>query len=152
MQLLDDRARCLVVDEDADGVIAVSEICRLIRQAAREIFELNVVRTIAAILCELTEIEAVIVFRAEEGDLEDRDLLILRAHRLEDRLDLFSGLFLVGAVHRDIDRCALRDMEVQDLQHVVALGSLIVGLERHRRAQAAAYLRDLRCGTRMDTE
>ena len=43
-------------------------------------------------------------------------------------------------------------MEIQDLQHVVALGSLIVGLERYRCPQVAACLRDLRCGTRMDTE
>ena len=152
MQLLDDRARCLVVDEDADGVIAVGEMCRLIRQAAREIFELNVVRTLATILRELAEIEAVIVFRAEEGNLEYRDLLILRTHRLKDCLDLLCSLFLVGAVHRNIDRCALRDMEIQDLQHVVALGSLIVGLERYCCPQVAACLRDLRCGTRMDTE
>ena len=127
-------------------------MCRLIRQAAREIFDLNVVRTLATILRELAEIEAVIVFRAEEGNLEYRDLLILRTHRLKDCLDLLCSLFLVGAVHRNIDRCALRDMEIQDLQHVVALGSLIVGLERYRCPQVAACLRDLRCGTRMDTE
>ena len=152
MQLLDDRARCLVVDEDADSVIAVGEMCRLIRQAAREILEFDVVRALALVLCELAEVEAVIVFRAEKGDLEDRALLLLRAHGIENSLDLLCSLFLIRAVHGDIDRCAFRSVEVQDLQHVVALGSLIIDLERHRRPQVAACLRDLSCGTCMDTE
>ena len=152
MQLLDDRARRLVVDEDAHGIIAVGEMCRFIRQAAREIFGLDVVRTLATILRELAEIEAVIVFRTEKGDLEDRNLLLLRTHGIENLLDLLCSLLLVGAIHRDIDRRAFRGVKVQDLQHVVALGSHIIDFERHCRPQAAACLRDLRCGTRMDTE
>lgn len=152
MQLLDDRTRCLVVDEDAHSVIAVGELCRLIRQAAREILEFDVVCALALVLCELAEIEAVIVFRAEKGDLEDRTLLLLRTHGIENRLDLPCSLFLIGAVHGDIDRCAFRGVKVQDLQHVVALGRLITDRERHRCPQVAACLRDLRCRTRMDTD
>ena len=138
VQLLDDRARRLVIDENAHGVIAIGEMRRLVRQAAREIFELDVVRTLALVLCEFAEIEAVIILRAEERDLEDGDLFLLRAHGLKDLLDLLRGLLLVGAVHRDIDLRAFRGMEVQDLQHIVALGSFMVGFERHRRPQAAA--------------
>ena len=119
MQLLDDRTRCLVVDEDADSVIAVGEVCRLIRQAAREILEFDVVRALALVLCELAEVEAVIVFRAEKGDLEDRALLLLRAHGIENSLDLLCSLFLIRAVHGDIDRCGVRSVKGQELPHLV---------------------------------
>ena len=152
VQLLDDVARSLVVDEDADGVIAIGEMRRLARQTAREILELDVVRALALVLCKLAEIEAVVVLRAEKRDLENGNLLLLRPHRLKNRLNLLRGLLLVGAVHRDIDLRALRGMKVQDLQHVVALGRLMIRLERHCRPQIAACLCDLRRGARMNTE
>ncbi len=152
MQLLDDIARSLVVDEDADRIVAIGEMCSLRGQTAAEVLDIDIIGALALVFGELAEVKTVIILRAEESYLQNRNLLVLRTHGIENFLDFFDSGIFIRSIYSDGQFRALRRMESQDFQHVVALSGLISRLQGDRRFQIRAGLSDKRSRASMDSE
>ena len=151
-QDLNDFTGRFVIDENADRVVTLSQVCRLNGQTAVEILDVNIVSALSLVSGEFAEENAVIVLGAEERDSEDSILLGLGSDLLEHFLDLRDRLFLIGTVSSNVQDRTLGRVKSEDLKNVIAGGNISIALDHDCTLEIGACLGKKCRGTRMNTE
>ena len=149
---LNNFAGRFVIDEDADRVIALGQVCGLDGQTAVEILDVYVVCAFTLVSGQFAEKHTVIVLGAKERNLKDFFLFCLGSDIRENFFDLGDRLFLIRTVSSDVESGSLCGMKAEDLKNVIAGSNISVALDHYSALEIGAGLREKCCGARVDPQ
>ena len=142
----------LVINEDADCVIALGEVRGLDRETAVKVFNVNIISAFALVSGEFTEEHAIIILGSEESDFQDFFLFSLGSDIGKYFLNLGDRCILVRSICSNVQDRSLSCVKRQNLEHIVARSDISVALNHDGTLEIGACLCQKSGRARMDSQ